>query len=67
MRWKLNLLDTSDIDEFIIVNGILGGAVLHNRPLIEDRCCGHFQWLEELIHHKVLVALTAGFLNYHAK
>src|SRR5882672_3231623 len=36
MRGKLNLVDASDVDELTIKDGVSGGAVLHDRPLIEN-------------------------------
>src|SRR5215813_11650186 len=36
MRGKLNLVDASDVDELAIKDGVSSGAVLHDRPLIEN-------------------------------
>src|SRR5262245_42947705 len=67
MRRQFDLRDAPDVDELAITDGVAGGAVLHNRPLIEDGSRSHTKRVKKSLSQKIPITLTAGFLDDHAE
>src|SRR5262245_40807943 len=67
MRRKLDLRDTSDIDELTVMEGISGRAILQNCPLIKDGSRFHSEGLEEPLSQKISIPPPAGLLDDHTE